>query len=61
MKLCNHHCIPCCDYCRYVVHGNLEYDDTDGPLYCDKHDDDYHIEIVQGCGYCDDFYCVLAD
>ena len=25
MKKCGEDCIPCCDYCKYVVHNELEF------------------------------------
>ena len=61
MKLCNEKCIPCCDYCLYCIHepvlcnGKL----TNGePVGCCKYADTEHQKIAQGCGYCEDFYCL---
>ena len=61
MKLCSNNCIPCCDFCKYVVHGDIEVDGTSGPLYCGKYDDDFHNKLAEWCGYCDDFYCGCAE
>jgi len=69
MILCNKKCIPCCDYCIYVIHDEWdEYVDywvnpkhvVGGPIWCKLHQDKKHQEIVKSCGSCDDFHCCNA-
>lgn len=60
MILCSNSCIPCCDYCEYVVHEKFRIDgdiQLGSPLFCQKYNDEYHNKIVGCCGYCTDFYC----
>lgn len=28
MNRCGEDCIPCCDYCKYVVHNELEFENN---------------------------------
>lgn len=61
MKLCNADCIPCCDFCKYVIHDTYEEGDniiTLGPIGCNLWDDEVHQHIAEECGYCNDFDCV---
>lgn len=30
MKKCSEECIPCCDYCKYVVHEVIEFEGGKG-------------------------------
>lgn len=57
MKLCKYNCIPCCDFCIYATHEELEYKEKiikGGPDGCILHKD-------QQIGYCLDFHCFRAD
>ena len=36
MKLCSEECTPCCDYCKYVVHEVIEFENNkvvSGPIF----------------------------
>ena len=36
MKKCSEECIPCCDYCKYVVHEVIEFENdkvVGGPIF----------------------------
>lgn len=60
MLKCSDLCIPCCDYCIYVLRewytlGGKAV--TGGPVGCNKHRDKKHQDIAFRCGYCDDFHC----
>lgn len=35
MRKCSEECIPCCDYCKYVVHEKIEFENgkVSLPLY----------------------------
>ena len=36
MKKCGEDCIPCCDYCKYVVHEVIEFENNKvvgGPIF----------------------------
>lgn len=61
MKLCSNNCIPCCDFCKHVVHGSLDIYGTTGPIGCTLHLDAEHQEISEWCGYYDDFYCACVE
>lgn len=63
MRKCSEECIPCCDYCKYVIHkGLLENDEVLGaPIFCALHMDKEHTKLARGCGYCDDFWCMDSD
>ena len=40
MKKCGEDCIPCCDYCKYVVHEVIEFErgkGIGGPIFCKLH------------------------
>ena len=40
MKKCGEDCIPCCDYCKYVVHEVIEFENNKvlgGPIFCKLH------------------------
>lgn len=59
MKKCSESCVPCCDFCRYVVHEM--YDDVIGPpIKCMLHRDEEHRRLAEDCSYCDDFWCKRA-
>lgn len=51
---------PCCDYCEYCEHEDIDWFDDGKPLYCTIHKDNKHMRIVQGLGYCNDFHCIRA-
>lgn len=56
MRKCSEECIPCCDYCKYVVHEI--YDDSIGPpIECMLHNDEKYRRLIEDCSYCEDFYC----
>lgn len=61
MKRCGDECIPCCDFCIHVMHGDLNIDGTDGPIACMLHPDEHHQELAEWCAYCDDFHCFRAE
>lgn len=56
MKLCEHDCIPCCMFCKYVI-LDIENSINFGPKGCSLHLDKEHQEIAVACGYCDNFIC----
>lgn len=60
MILCNDYCTPCCDFCIHVVHEELWDNTVGGPIGCTLHEDQWHQDIAQNCGYCDDFCCFGA-
>lgn len=63
MQLCEHDCIPCCDFCYYSIHDFCKIDDTiikGRPIGCQLHTDEEHQELAQGCCFCEDFYCFNA-
>lgn len=60
MILCDKDCVPCCDYCTYSQHELIFVNGRiikGAPIGCNKHCDEEHLYIVQGCGYCEDFRC----
>ena len=60
MILCNHGCIPCCDFCIYAIHEYFTIDGKmhkGGPIGCSLHKDEEHQEIADSCGFCNDFHC----
>lgn len=61
MKKCCETCIPCCDYCKYVVHETIEVNGRRVPLApfgCSFHLDSYHQRLAVECKYCKDFICM---
>ena len=44
MIKCGNDCIPCCDFCIYVIEGSLERDGTAGPIGCNLHKDEEHSQ-----------------
>ena len=69
MTLCGWHCIPLCDFCKYVIHNEWNEKDIYGemkrivgePIGCKFSDDEKHQKAAQANSYCDDFYCINAD
>lgn len=64
MVKCSEDCIPCCDYCKYVLHEVIEHENikvVGGPIFCKLHLDGEHTHLVRRCGYCDDFFCKNAE
>ena len=64
MRLCGDDCCPCCDFCIHVIYDEINIDGVffnGGPVDCSLHKDDEHQNIVDRCGYCDDFHCLLCD
>lgn len=64
MKLCSEECTPCCDYCKYVVHEVIEFENNKvlgAPIFCKLHLDKKHTQLVRLCSYCKDFWCMNAD
>lgn len=60
MKKCSKECIPCCDYCKYVVHEVIEVDGRQVPLEpfgCCLHLDARHQRMAKSCSFCEDFTC----
>ena len=63
MILCNKDCIPCCDFCIYVIHEMLEVDGQMvkcEPIGCKLHTDEKHQNIAVNCCYCEDYHCFRA-
>ena len=53
MKKCGEDCIPCCDYCKYVVHEVIEFEDGKGrgdPIFCKLHLDEEHRQLARTFG-----------
>lgn len=64
MRKCSEECIPCCDYCNYVVHEVIEFESgkvIGSPIFCKLHLDKEHTQLARGCSYCEDFWCMNAD
>ena len=64
MRKCSEECIPCCDYCKYVIHKNLNSKNNKvlgAPIFCKLHLDEEHTRLVRGYSYCEDFWCIDAD
>ena len=64
MVLCNEDCLPCCDFCTHVIHETEEIDGkvvTFGPIGCKLHLDKEHQDCAEGCAYCEDFHCFMAE
>ena len=64
VKLCSEECTPCCDYCKYVVHEVIEFENNKvvgGPIFCKLHLDEEHRQLARRCSYCEDFWCMNAD
>lgn len=65
MRLCDYHCIPCCDFCIYADHELFNALNKDGemvqviggPIKCNKHKDTEHQMTAIMCGSCEDFHC----
>ena len=60
MILCSSECVPCCDFCIYVIREEIEEagEIIQGePIGCRKSTDEHHQEIAQWSGYCKDFHC----
>ena len=64
MKKCSEECSPCCDYCKYVVHEVIEFENdkvVGGPIFCKLHLDEEHRRLAKRCSHCEDFWCMNAD
>ena len=64
MKKCSEECIPCCDYCKYVVHEVAEFENdkiVGAPIFCKLHLDEEPTYLAKRCGYCDYFCCMNDD
>lgn len=64
MRKCSEECTPCCDYCKYVVHEVIEFENNKvvgGPIFCKLHLDEEHRQLARRCSYCEDFWCMNAD
>ena len=64
MKKCGEDCIPCCDYCKYVVHEVIEFERgkcIGGPIFCKLHLDEEHIQLARRCSCCEDFWCMNVE
>lgn len=51
MKKCSEECIPCCDYCKYVAHEVIEFENdkvVGGPIFCKLHLDEEHRRLAKG-------------
>lgn len=60
MKKCSEKCIPCCDYCKHVVHEVIEFGNdkiVGDPIFCKLHLDEKHRKLARVCSYCNDFWC----
>ena len=64
MILCSNNCIPCCDFCVYAIHDEIEYENEKflgETIGCKFHPEkEYQNEAIM-CGYCDDYQCYEAD
>lgn len=59
MVLCNEDCIPCCNYCAYVIYECDDYhgqEDLGVPVGCIK-----HIRFEKCVKDCNDFHCINAN
>ena len=64
MKLCSEECTPCCDYCKYVVHEVIEFENNKvvgGPIFCKLHLDEEHRRIGKRWSYSEDVWCMNAE
>ena len=64
MRKCSEDCTPCCDYCKYVVHKEIKFENNKvlgAPIFCKLHSDKEHTKLARGCSYCDDFWCMDSD
>lgn len=64
MILCSNECIPCCDFCAYAIHDEIEYEGKKvlgGPIGCGLHPSAKYQHEAEMCGYCDDYKCYQAD
>ena len=64
MRKCSEECIPCCDYCKHVVHEVIEVENgkvVGGPIFCKLHLDTKHTQLARACGSCKDFWCMDSD
>lgn len=64
MILCSDNCIPCCDFCVYAIHDEIEYEGEKvlgGPIGCKFHPEEEYQNEAMMCGYCDDYKCYQAD
>lgn len=64
MKRCSEDCIPCCDYCKYIVHEVIEFENDKvvcGPIFCKLHLDEEHRRLAERCKSCEDFWCMSAE
>lgn len=58
MRKCSEDCIPCCDYCKYVVHEEIKFENNKvlgASIFCKLHLDEEHMWLVRGYSYCEDF------
>lgn len=64
MRKCSEECIPCCDYCKHVVHEVIEFENdkvVGGPIFCKLHLDEEHRRLAERCKSCKDFWCMNAE
>ena len=65
MIKCSESCIPCCDFCIYAVHEELEDEESggtfyDSPVWCEAWQDEEHAALCESCSFCEDFHCFRA-
>ena len=64
MQKCSEECIPCWDYCKYVAHEVIEFENdkvVGEPIFCKLHLDEEHRQLARRCSCCEDFWCMNAD
>lgn len=64
MILCCNECIPCCDFCKYVIHDFWLDDNCNvvkgGPIGCRAHEEELYQKVAEAAGYCSEFHCTMA-
>lgn len=61
MKKCSEDCIPCCDYCKYIVHEVIEFENNKvlgAPIFYKLPLDKEHRQLARKCSCCKDFWCI---
>ena len=61
MIMCEHDCIPICDFCTYCEHEAMQVNgkfERLGPLSCMLSMPEF--ELSGGIGYCQMFHCINA-
>lgn len=67
MILCSKTCIPCCDFCIYVIYDVIGVTPdgigfiNGGPVDCGLYKDKLHEKIAEANGKCNHFQCYKAN